>query len=302
MGIDAPLSWVALGLAAAGLSYGAYEAHRKAIRPALLRRRLERMVRRGTSYEITGRLGMGREGAVFEVRAARPGDFAGRTALKIRNPSSKRKHTHRMEKLRAKIAALESMEPSAAPCMMGVLEAGEIEEGGRWSAYQVMELIEGRTLGELAKSGDLAAAETCARLQRVGELLDSCLALERAGLHVVHADPDNIMIDGEGRLRLIDLEGIYLGALSEKDRLRQLRRLSRSTLRHVGDAWDRADFGARGERAGPLLAKLKAHAKTGAGERPPEGLGFGSLVEMRDSLMAALGEGGFTTEAQRHRE
>ena len=84
------------------------------------------------------------------------------------------------------------------PGIARLLDAGATPEGRPWFA---MEYVAGVALDRYCESNNLKPEE------RVRLLIEACQAVQHAHQHlVIHRDikPDNILVDGEGRLRLLD--------------------------------------------------------------------------------------------------
>lgn len=262
------------------------------VRPAIIHARYQRLLSASPRFDVARKsfffdenfLGLGREGIVFAI--PKPGNESPDLplAVKILFPDRKHDAEKTLARQRRKIAMLRALDPRSIPCMMAVIEAGIIGEGNEQRVYQLIEAVDGENATRAIRRGAFGAGAPERRLRALVELLDTCLALAKGDLHAVHADTDNLMLDAKGRLRIIDLDAVYLGPISETDRLRQLKRLSRSILAIMGDAWSQADFGTRANEAKAFRARLAAHARSEKRSPPPKELAFASLAEMRDEL------------------
>jgi len=91
------------------------------------------------------------------------------------------------------------------------------------AAYLVMELVQGADLARLVRrGGPLAVAETC----EVGRQMAAALAAAHA-MGTIHRDvkPSNAMVDGEGRVKLLDFGLAHLATLAAEHRETSLGRL-----------------------------------------------------------------------------
>lgn len=143
-------------------------------------------------FELLELLGEGSAGAVFRARqVALDRDVA----LKV-IPTSGEAGRRRMMRLLREVRLTAGLDH---PVLVRGIDAGE-GEGFHWFA---MELVEGFTLAELVdRTGPLSAKEVL----RIGIAVSEALVyLHGAG--AVHRDikPSNLMLDGDGRVRLLDL-------------------------------------------------------------------------------------------------
>ncbi|MBI4575236.1 MAG: serine/threonine protein kinase [Planctomycetes bacterium] len=142
-------------------------------------------------YRVLRRVGRGGMGSVYEAQELESGE---RVAMKIiaRKVCDDPVFTERFLR-EARIALTLFHENIVAGREIGV-------ESGRY--YFVMEFVDGRSLGEVLRGGNLPEARS------VGIALQVALALEYAsGRKLVHRDikPDNILVGGADRVKLCDL-------------------------------------------------------------------------------------------------
>ncbi len=145
------------------------------------------MIERGSNfggYTIERLLGSGGMGVVYE---AVQGSLERRVALKVLKPdlADDPAFGDRFRREGRIQAAIEH------PNVLDVYEVGEVEDHGLFIA---MRLVDGPTLADLLRAGELSAARTLELLEQVGGALD---AAHEAGL--VHRDvkPQNILV-GDG--------------------------------------------------------------------------------------------------------
>ncbi|MGE0708088.1 MAG: tetratricopeptide repeat protein [Planctomycetota bacterium] len=163
---------------------------------------VERMLQRGRlgRFEIRGRLGRGGMGLVFRAWDPRLGR---EVALKV-VPPERAGGARALERLRREGEALANLNH---PGIVRVHEVGS-EEG---YPFLVCELVHGAQ--EL-----LNAFEPRAPQERVALLIEAARALGHAHAHgLVHRDvkPSNVLVDREGRVRVIDL-GLVAGSGLER--------------------------------------------------------------------------------------
>ena len=152
-------------------------------------------------YEVRELRGAGAMGEVWLARDARLGRDV---ALKVLRPGTKQDASVLLEEARAASALTH-------PAVATVYEAGEAEAEGRVVAYIAMELVDGPTLGEYARSG-APVADLVALVEQVAEGLAAAHARG-----IVHRDvkPSNVLV-AEGRARLVDFGlATRLGALDQ---------------------------------------------------------------------------------------
>ncbi|MCO5169931.1 MAG: serine/threonine protein kinase [Planctomycetes bacterium] len=150
-------------------------------------------------------LGQGAMGAVFRARHTRLGTDV---AVKVVNPRLGAKDPKLFQRFLREVELLRGVDD---PHVVRFLDAGQ--EGA--FTFAVMELVLGRTLGELRRGspGGVMAPDAAAYyLVQVARGLD---AVHRRG--IVHRDvkPDNVMVDAAGRARLMDF-GLARGKQSNQ--------------------------------------------------------------------------------------
>lgn len=143
-------------------------------------------------YEVLGKIGSGGTAEVFRVRESKTGRPL---ALKVLNPVSTSNLATRNAFV-AEARLLQKLEHRGLVRGYGVAKSGQ-------TYFARMELVEGKTLLELLDAGE-SFAETVA-LQVALEVAEVLLYL--TDQHVVHRDvkPGNIMLSGNGHVKLIDL-------------------------------------------------------------------------------------------------
>ncbi|MEO8280949.1 MAG: serine/threonine-protein kinase, partial [Ideonella sp.] len=141
-------------------------------------------------WQITGRLGTGGMGDVFEVRRA-DGSFEGVAAVKLlKRGMDSAAVLQRFAQERQALARLNH------PHIARLLDAGASEDG---LPYFVLEYVEGRPIDEAVQGLTLEA-----RLTLFLQLADAVAYAHRHLL--VHRDlkPGNVLVDAEGRVKLLD--------------------------------------------------------------------------------------------------
>jgi tetratricopeptide (TPR) repeat protein/predicted Ser/Thr protein kinase len=148
-------------------------------------------------FRILARLGQGGMGVVYRVRDER---LQRTVALKILPPEVAGDEARRERFLREARAAAAVCHPAIA----AIHEIGEADGVG----FIAMELVEGKTLRERQSEGPLAVEEVVSYGSQIAEALDRAHA---AG--VVHRDlkPDNVIVQPDGRLKLLDFGLAKLG-------------------------------------------------------------------------------------------
>jgi WD40 repeat protein/predicted Ser/Thr protein kinase len=149
--------------------------------------------RRIGSYRIVRVLGRGGMGTVYEAEQENP---RRRVALKVLSPGSGSPDA--LQRFRREAQLLGRLHH---PGIAHVYEAGTAEVLGAMQPYFVMELIEGPTLVEHARSADLGLEA------KVELLLQVCDAVQDAHENgILHRDlkPSNIAVDAAGRAKVLD--------------------------------------------------------------------------------------------------
>ena len=162
-------------------------------------------------YEIRSQLGAGGMG---EVYLAQDSQLRRPVAIKLLPPefSGQRDRLHRFEQEAYAVAALNH------PNIAHVYEIGEADG----TPFIVMEFIDGQTLRELIRSGDIDLMKLLGYLQHAAEGLAKVHA---AG--IVHRDlkPDNFMVTRDGHAKVLDF------GLAKLVRFRQQRSARLATQR-----------------------------------------------------------------------
>lgn len=144
-------------------------------------------------FRMLSRLGEGGQGTVFEAEQERP---RRRVALKLLRPGlGSPDHEKRFEREAETLARLNH------PGIAAIHEAGVVQTGYGPQPYFAMELVRGRSLTRYADEEGLGKGERVELLVRV------CDAVAHAhDRGIVHRDlkPSNVLVDGEGRPRLLD--------------------------------------------------------------------------------------------------
>ncbi|MEC7521516.1 MAG: serine/threonine-protein kinase [Myxococcota bacterium] len=146
----------------------------------------------GQRYRLLGKIGEGGMGSVFVAEHALS---LRRVAMKIIKPELESSKIARQRFLRE----CHTLERIDSPHVVEVLEAGESPAN---EIYLVMELLEGRTLGErIQAEGPLPMWEACEIAAQVASALQ---AAHEVG--IVHRDmkPDNVFLCDDGTVRVID--------------------------------------------------------------------------------------------------
>lgn len=140
-------------------------------------------------YRILESLGQGGMGTVYLAEDTHLGR---RVAVKF--PSLSDSHDHRARFLREARAVSELSHPGIAT----LFDYGETAEG---RPFLVMELAKGRPMSDLMQNGELSLSQVIAIITDVAKALTAAHARG-----VIHRDikPSNIMIDDEGRIKVLD--------------------------------------------------------------------------------------------------
>ena len=141
-------------------------------------------------YEILSKIGSGGMGELYRARDPRLGR---EIAIKILDPESAAKKD-RLRRFEEEARAASSLNH---PNIVTIYDVGE--ENGR--AFIAMELVPGKTLGEILKQGPLPTTDVVAIFTQIARGLARA---HRSG--VLHRDlkPDNVMVDGEGGVKILD--------------------------------------------------------------------------------------------------
>jgi tetratricopeptide (TPR) repeat protein/predicted Ser/Thr protein kinase len=151
-------------------------------------------------FRILARLGRGGMGVVYRVRDER---LRRTVALKVLPPEVAGDEARRERFLREARAAAAVSHPAIA----AIHEIGEADGIG----FIAMELVEGKTLRERQSEGPLAVEEVVSYGSQIADALHRAHA---AG--VVHRDlkPDNVIVQPDGRVKLLDFGLAKLGTAS----------------------------------------------------------------------------------------
>src|SRR3990172_2138988 len=141
-------------------------------------------------YEILSKLGEGGMGELYRARDLRLGR---EIAIKILDAESAAKKD-RLRRFEEEARAASSLNH---PNIVTIYDVGE--EKGR--AFIAMELVPGKTLGEILKQGALPTTDVVVIFTQIARGLARA---HRSG--VLHRDlkPDNVMVDGEGGVKILD--------------------------------------------------------------------------------------------------
>jgi Tol biopolymer transport system component len=141
-------------------------------------------------YRVLGKLGAGGMG---EVYAAEDTKLQRRVALKVL-PSEMAADPERLQRFQREARAIAALNHPNVVTIYSVEEAGGIQ-------FLTMELVEGKTLGELIPAGGLPLE---ALLRLAVPLSDAVAAAHEQG--IVHRDlkPANVMLATDGRVKVLD--------------------------------------------------------------------------------------------------
>jgi len=144
-------------------------------------------------YRILSRLGAGGMGVVYEAEQTDP---RRRVALKLIHPGQS--SVERNRRFRREAHILGRLQH---PGIAQVYELGSFDLGRGAQPFIAMELVDGVDLLHYAEREGLDLRE---RLKLVAMIADALHSAHRAG--VVHRDlkPDNVLVDGDGRPRILD--------------------------------------------------------------------------------------------------
>ena len=152
----------------------------------------EALPERVGAYQITGLIGQGGMGAVYEGRRDTD-DFDHHVAIKLVKPGALSDELiERFQHERRILATLNH------PHIARLFDGGEAEDG---SPYIVMEYVDGEPITDWAKARDLSVDD------RLWLFADLCSAVRYAHQNlVIHRDitPSNVLVTAEGSVKLID--------------------------------------------------------------------------------------------------
>ena len=240
-------------LALAVLVYGGRSLYRRVLRPLVLKARYRREIEGIGRYKVGKCLGLGCQGILYEV------EESNRVAV-LKVIYAPQKHNDRfLARLRSLSEAIVKAGLDQSGITFKVHEIGELRSSGRSIPYQLLEKIEGKTLKQRIEAGHLKGMPLCDRVGLLDRLLACVQEVETAGLHFVHIDPDNVMLDEKGRTRLIDLEAFKVGGLGKQKRARYYRRICRTILATLGDGWEKGTPNEKRQHAESFNQWLMAH-------------------------------------------
>jgi Tol biopolymer transport system component/predicted Ser/Thr protein kinase len=141
-------------------------------------------------YRIVGRLG---KGGMGEVYAAEDTKLQRRVALKVLPPEMAT-DPERLQRFQREARAIAALNHPNVVTIYSVEEADGVQ-------FLTMELVEGKTLGDLIPAGGLPLEEL---LRLAVPLVDAVAAAHQHG--IVHRDlkPANVMLATDGRLKVLD--------------------------------------------------------------------------------------------------
>lgn len=217
---------------------------------------------------------------VFEIAPDR--------AIKIIFSRTDRDPKIEREEHEKKLSVIRENGLSDPPFIVIIHELGEIIQSGSAYPFQICEKIEGRTLRDELNKGALRRAPLRERITRLIELITALERLAAHELHFVHIDDCNLMIDAQGRWRLIDFDALELGKQDFAAWRRELRRLCRVILAVVGNDWKSENFGQAASEVQDYFARLKTLANTEKKVWLDDKILFRSLAEIRTGLEQTL--------------
>ncbi|SEM68175.1 serine/threonine-protein kinase [Streptacidiphilus jiangxiensis] len=141
--------------------------------------------------EVLGRGGMGEVWRGYDISLRRP------VAIKLLHPGLDADHRDR-ERFRREALLAASL---SDPHIVTVYDHGEEHVDGRGVMYLVMELLKGRSLGTVCRTGASAVSDVISWSHQI------CAGLQAAhSAGVVHRDikPDNIWLAQDGTVKLLD--------------------------------------------------------------------------------------------------
>lgn len=155
------------------------------------------------AWRIAGLLGRGGMGEVYEVERA-DGQYGQRAALKriARGDASDWSRFHNERRI---VALLDH------PGIARMIDGGVLDDG---QPYMVMEYVDGLPIHQWCEQRHVPPRE------RIALVLQACEAVAHAHARlVVHRDikPSNLLVDRDGRVRLIDFGVATLSGQSDKD-------------------------------------------------------------------------------------
>ncbi len=141
-------------------------------------------------YRVVERIGGGAMGEIFLAEDTR---LARRVALKVL-PAEAVTDAERLQRFRTEARAVAAVNHPNIVTIHGVEESGGVH-------FLAMELVEGRTLREVIPRGGLPFPEF---LRLAVQLTEAVAVAHAAGITHRDLKPDNVMITGSGRLKVLD--------------------------------------------------------------------------------------------------
>jgi len=150
-------------------------------------------------YRITGRLGEGGMGAVYVAEDTKLGR---EVALKVLPPETA-DDSDRLQRFKQEARAVAALSHPNIVTIYSVEEADPSAGSGQASSvhFITMELVRGRRLSELIDKDGLPIDRL---LELAAPLADAVAAAHKRGITHRDLKPDNVMVDDEGRLRVLD--------------------------------------------------------------------------------------------------